>query len=125
MANGPRQPALVGGQEALGVVLDHREPVPFGQLQDRVVVGGKTVEADGDDGPGEFGDLARDVRGVKGVGPGIDIGKHGHGAALDRHVRGGDSREAGNDHFVPGADPRGKEAGLHGSRARVVEDPVG
>ena len=102
---GPQGPALIGGHDSLGRVLNHRQPMPVRDLHDRVHLAGHAGIVDGHDGPGPLRhrslyELFVQIHGIR-----PDVHEHRDGSPQHESVRGGHEGEGRHDDLIPGLNP--------------------
>ena len=110
---------MIAGAEALGGVLDHRQPMACGDGLDGVHVGALAIERDRHDGAGASGDGGFDLGRIDVVGDRIDVDEHRTRAKERDHLAGGDEGEGGGDDLVATTDlerHHGREQGIRAAR---------
>ena len=110
--------ALVEGAVRLAGILDHRQAVPPGDLQDRVHVGRLPEKMDREDGLGPRRDGLLDQVGVHGVGLLVDIDEDRLGPAVGDGLGGGHEGARDGDRPRRPAPPRGPARPARGRRCR-------
>ena len=106
-----------------GRVLDHRQAVSPGDVEDGRQVARQADLVHGQDRPGPRRDRPLDQGGVDVVGPRVDVHEHRAGAAVADGVGGGDERVADRDHLVAGPDAEGEQGQVQ--RRRAARDGAG
>ncbi len=72
----------------------------------------------GDDRPCPRGDPPLHVRGIEVVRVGLQIGEDRHRLLVEHADDGPDVGDRSRDHFIPGADPRGRDCDVNGGGSR-------
>jgi hypothetical protein len=101
--------ALVHGAHGVRGILDHGDPGAVCRRADRVEVGRRAGEMDGDHRLRAWGDPCRERVGPHLERPVVDVDEDGGRPAQDDLVDGGGERHRGGGHLVPRADPQGRE----------------
>ena len=107
----------------MSAVFDDEKVVFFGDRVDLVHVGDRREKVNGDDRLGARGDRFLDFRRIDAESFFVAIDDDGFCAEIDRHFGGGDPRNAGDDHFVAGADAEGDQSAFE--RHGAVRHPRG
>ena len=119
-ARPPKLPSgrpAVRAEQAVGVVLDHREAMPAGDRQDRVHLAADAGVVHGHDRPGARRDGRSQQALVEVERVRADVGEDRPGAAQDERVRRGDEGEGRHDHLVAGPEVEEERGHLEGRRA--------
>ncbi len=117
--DGPGAAPLVPGAVGLAGVLDHRQAVPGGDLEDRVHVGRLAVQVDGHDRPGAWRDGRFDQSRIDVVRARVDVDPDGRRAGERNCARAGDERSRRRDHLVARADVHRPHAQLERGHAGI------
>ena len=90
--------AVLRHAEGVGRVVDDLQAVRLRDAFDGIDIAEVAVDVDGQDGDGAVGDQRLDLRGVEGVGHGVDVAEDRRAAAADDGVgRGGEGEGRGDD----------------------------
>ena len=114
---GPQRAALVGAEEAVGVVLDHGYAVPAGDLEDGVHLAGHAGIVHGHHGPGAGRDERLELRLVQVEGVGTDVDEDRAGTAEHERVHRGHEGERRHNDLVAWPDVQEQRGEFEGVRA--------
>ena len=111
------QLSMDGSQEALGVVFQNLEPVPFCDPHEARHIRRKPVERHRQNGLGSGADAGFHRPRIDVPGIGIHVGKNRGGLTVDHRHGGGGHGQRRDDHLVPGCYSHCRQRAVHGGGA--------